>query len=88
MEIMSITPILSVFILFLIMFITIILFLKIRIFLVILVVFLFSLVIGISALSETSIPFSPYLQIFFLLHQSIIFLITSIEVSSNIKEKV
>ena len=88
MEIVNLTSILSVFILFLIMIITIIVYFKIRIFLIILVIYSFSLIIGMSALSETSIPFSPYLQIFFLLFESVIFLMTSIEVYSDIKEKI
>ena len=58
-------------------------YIKIRVFLVILVIYLFSLVIGITAFNESVIPFTPFLQIFFLVFQSIIFIIVSIEVFSK-----
>ena len=58
-------------------------YIKVRVFLVILVIYLFSLVIGITAMNESIIPFSPFLQIFFLVFQSIIFIIVSIEVFSK-----
>lgn len=44
-----------------------------------LVVFLFSLIIGIGAMVESNIPFTPYIQIFFLLFQSAIFLLEALE---------
>ena len=55
-------------------------YMKIRIFLVILVIYLFSLIIGFSALNESIIPFTPYLQLFFLVFQTIIFIIVALEV--------
>ena len=55
-------------------------YMKIRIFLVILVIYLFSLIIGFSALNESIIPFTPYLQLFFLVFQTIIFIIVVLEV--------
>lgn len=54
-------------------------YLKIRVFVVILVIYGFSLIIGIMAFSESIIPFTPFLQIFFLIFQTIIFIITTIE---------
>lgn len=68
------------------MIIMVVLYTKVRIFLVILTVFLFSLVIGMSSLEQFDIPFSPYIQIFFLVFQSIFFLMTSIEVYYYKKE--
>ena len=55
-------------------------YMKVRIFLVILVIYLFSLIIGFSALNESIIPFTPYLQLFFLVFQTIIFIIVALEV--------
>ena len=62
------------------MLVMLVLYTKLRRFVLITVVFLFSLVIGMMSIQETSIPFSPYIQIFFLLFQTIIFLITSLRV--------
>jgi len=58
-------------------------YLKIRVFLLILAIYLFSLIIGLSAMNESIVPFTPFLQIFFLLFQTIIFTIVSIEVFSK-----
>lgn len=46
--------------------------------LLILVIFLFSLIIGIGALMNCNIPFTPYIQIFFILFQLSIFILTSL----------
>jgi hypothetical protein len=53
---------------------------KMRIWVMILLVFTFSLIFGIISIMRFDIPFSPYIQIFFILFQTIIFLSTSIEV--------
>lgn len=80
LEIMTLSPLLSLFILFMLMILMIILYLKMRVFLIVLVLFLFSLVIGMSSIQEGAIPFSPYIQIFFLLFQTTIFFIVSMGV--------
>jgi len=49
-------------------------------FLPILVVFLFSIVIGMSSISESNIPFTPWFQIFFLLIQTVFFMLHTLEV--------
>ncbi len=72
-------PILSFIILLILMILMLVVYLKVRIFLVVLVIFLFSLVIGIGALVESNIPFTPYIQIFFLMFQLSIFITISIE---------
>ena len=46
--------------------------------LIILLIFLFSLIIGVISITENILPFSPYLQIFFLLFQTIFFILTSL----------
>lgn len=58
-------------------------YLKIRVFVLILGIYLFSLIIGITAFNESVIPFSPYLQIFFLVFQSIIFILVAIQTFEN-----
>jgi len=72
-----ITPLISLLILFLLMIFMLALYLKVRIFLIILIVFLFSLVMGVSALENGNLPFTPYIQNFFLLFQTMIFLLTT-----------
>lgn len=55
-------------------------------FLIILCVFSFSLIIGMISIRDGSIPFSPYIQMFFLLFQSILFTIGSLEVYNDKKK--
>ena len=43
-------------------------------FLIVLLIFLFSLIIGVISITENILPFSPYLQIFFLLFQTSLFI--------------
>lgn len=73
-------PTLSFVILLIFMILMLTIYLKVRKpFLLGLVVFLFSLIIGTSAIVESNIPFTPYIQIFFLLFQSVIFLLEGLE---------
>jgi len=72
-------PFVALFILIILMIIMTILYLKIRLFLPILVVFLFSLIIGINSMSYDYIPFNPYFSIFFILFQSVFFIETSLQ---------
>lgn len=53
---------------------------KFRYFLVILTIFLFSLIIGIDSISINETPFTPYLQIFFMIFQTLIFIRFTFEV--------
>lgn len=77
---------LSLIILFGLIAFMVLLYVKIRIFLPILTIFLFSLVIGTIFITENILPFSPYLGIFFLLFQSSIFIITTIDFNNKIKK--
>lgn len=70
---------LSVFFIMALIGLMIICYLKIRIPLVILLIFLFSLIIGIMFLEVDGIPFTPYIQLFFLFFQAIILIITFLE---------
>ena len=76
-------PIMSLFVIIFLFGLMIFCYLKIRIFLVILVIYLFSLVIGISSFDESTIPFTSYLQIFFLIFQTILFFITALDTFQN-----
>ena len=58
----------------------VIMYMKVRIFLVILIIYLFSLIIGINSLSLEYIPFNPYFSIFFILFQSSFFISISLEI--------
>jgi len=49
----------------------------------ILIVFLFSLFIGIMSLSLVNIPFTPWFQIFFMLFQTIMFFLKAFEYYYN-----
>ena len=43
-----------------------------------LVIFLFSIVGGIISFSESKIPFTPYFQIFFMLFQTVLFILKAL----------
>ena len=73
-------PFLSILILIILMVIMIIIYKYIRIWLAILVLFLFSLIIGINSIAIEYIPFNPYISIFFILFQSIFFTLISLKV--------
>ena len=56
---------------------------KIRRFLPVLIIFLFSIVLGMMAMSVLGIPFTPWFQLFFILFQTIIFYYSVIELQEN-----
>jgi len=58
-------------------------YLKLKIYLIILTIFLFSIIFSIMALNIYLLPFSPYLQIFFLMFQAVIFLFTTLELNEK-----
>ena len=58
---------------------------KVRKFLPILVIFLFSLIIGMTTFSSFSIPYYPWFNLFFILFQSIIFMLTSLDLYNEVK---
>lgn len=80
------TPMLGVVILLVLMVVMFQLYVKARRFLPILVVFLFSIIIGMDSLAEGNIPFTPYFQIFFIMFQSVFFLMTSIDLYKDFKK--
>lgn len=72
-------PFLVIFFLIIMMGLMIYLYMKARIFPIILIVFLFSLIFGMLSISYELLPFNPFISIFFILFQTIFFLITSID---------
>lgn len=74
------TPVISFMILLILMIVMVFLFTRKKVWLPILIVFLFSLVIGINSLGTPNFPFSPYFQIFFIVFQTVFFLLTSKDV--------
>lgn len=72
-------PFLAVFILLAVMVFMVIMYMKVRIFLVILMIYLFSIILGINSLALEHIPLNPYVSIFFLLFQSAFFLQTCLD---------
>lgn len=75
----DLNAILSVFFIIALIGLMLLCYLKIRIPLVILFIFLFSLIIGIMFLSVENVPFTPYIQLFFIFFQSIFLIITFLE---------
>lgn len=54
-------------------------YMKLRNFAIYTVVFIFSIIFGVSSLELKYLPFTPYLQIFFILIQTTLYLIMTIE---------
>jgi len=79
----DLNAILSVFFIIALIGLMLLCYLKIRIPLVILFIFLFSLIIGILFLSVENIPFTPYIQLFFLFFQTIFLIITFLELYND-----
>lgn len=80
---LDLNAILSVFFIIALIGLMLLCYLKIRIPLVILFIFLFSLIIGILFLSVENIPFTPYIQLFFLFFQTIFLIITFLELYND-----
>lgn len=78
----DVSTVLSFFTIMTLMVLMLVLYLKFRFFHIILIVFLFSIVIGMYSIADYSLPFSPYFQLFFLTFQSVIFILTSNDYSN------
>lgn len=72
-------PFLVIIFLIFLMGLMIFLYMKLRVFTVILTVFLFSLIFGMLSMSFEFLPFTPFISIFFMLFQTIFFLITTLD---------
>ena len=72
-------PFLVLFVLIILMGLMILIYTKLRIWVISLVIFLFSLIFGMMSISYEFLPFTPYLSIFFLLFQTVFFLLISME---------
>lgn len=71
-------PMITVFMLIFIMIISVIIYLKARRWVLMLTVYLLSLILGIQALN-VSLPLAPYFQIFFIMFETILFVMTSFD---------
>lgn len=74
------TPVLSIVILIFLLVLMIYFYGKKKIFLPILTIYLFSMIMGLMALRIDNFPFTPYLQTFFIVIQTVFLLLTAIEV--------
>jgi len=79
---LEIEPIICITVLIFQLLLSIYFYKKIRIFMLISVNYIFSIIITITSF-QYNIPFSPYIQIFILLIQSVLFLETMLEVLSK-----
>lgn len=59
-----------------------VLYAKLRVYPIIIVVFAFSLIIGVNSLS-LSLPLTPYFQVFFLTYQTIVLFMASFDLKNN-----
>jgi hypothetical protein len=84
-DLMIIEPLLATVILIVIMLFSTYFYLKTRNWIIETVIFLFSLIIGAIALS-VPIPMYPYFQMFFLIYQTIIFILTSLQMYERFKQ--
>jgi len=66
-------------ILVLLIYLMLYLYVKIEDFEPMLIVFLFSLIIGTTSLSVINVPFAPWFQIFFMLFQTVLFLLKALK---------
>jgi len=73
-------PFLVIFMLIILMIFMVIIYKYVKIWLMILVIFLFSIIIGINSMTIEGVPLNPYFSIFFILFQSVFFIKRSMEV--------
>lgn len=78
----DVNTVLSFFTIMALMVLMLTLYFKYRFFHIMLIVFLFSIVIGMLSIADYSLPFSPYIQLFFMTFQSVIFILTSYDYSN------
>jgi len=71
--------VMSGFLLIFLMILMLVFYAKFQILPLVIVLYLFSVVIGVLSLQKGDIPFSPYFQSFFLLFQSVLFILTIID---------
>ena len=77
---MDSTAVLSIMLFFIVLILT--LYLKYKMFHIIIIVYLFGFIIGVMSFTIGYIPFSPYIQIFYLVFITVIFVFTAIDYSN------
>lgn len=78
-EIINTNLIFAVLFLIMLLVLSIFSYYKIRIFTLHIIIFLFSIIIGIQSLSIPDFPLTPYFQLFFLVAQATIFVVYTLE---------
>jgi len=78
--VLGLEVLMGVFILIFMMVLMLYFYLKVLILYFMVPIYLFSLVIGLSSIAVGDIPFTPYFQGFFLVFQSIVFIMGIIEI--------
>ena len=74
---MAVVEILSILLFFIVL--MLVLYLKYKMFHLILIIYAFGLIIGALSFTEGYLPFTPYIQIFYLVFISVIFVFTAID---------
>lgn len=72
-EMFDLLPVLDFFVMLFLVMLMIFCYMKLRVFYIILLIYLFSIIIGVMALSDPYVPFTPYFQVLFILFQTMIF---------------
>jgi len=80
---MGVVEVLSIMLFFITL--ILVLYLKYKMFHIIIVVYLFGFLIGVLSFTEGYLPFTPYLQIFYLVFISVIFVFTAIDYHNHKK---
>ncbi|MGM0496044.1 MAG: hypothetical protein ACQERX_05230 [Bacillota bacterium] len=73
------TPLIEVFILIFLMLIMVYLYKNMRVVALMMICLMFSVIIGVISITNWSLPFTPYLQVFFILFQLILVIVRTSE---------
>lgn len=84
-DLYMLTPVLNIIVMMFLLILMIYFYGRNRVFPIMLIIFLFSLIIGVNSFSVHNIPFTPYFQLFFLLIQAVFFTLTSFDLYSSVK---
>jgi hypothetical protein len=75
-----IAPVFSVLMLAILLILMVFFYTKKRVFVIILAIFLFSIILGVDSLNVDGIPFTPWFQVFFIVIQTVFFIMTAVNV--------
>ncbi|MBA7494961.1 hypothetical protein ES702_05539 [subsurface metagenome] len=83
-DLYMLTPVLTILVMVFLLILMIYFYSKTRVFPIILTIFSFSLIFGVYSLEIENIPFTPYFQIFFLTIQGMLFILTALNVYTDV----